>query len=68
MSEQFSTVTSAAKRHNHDHRTLIAALLKAGEAPDAQLVQPNGETLALWKRQRIDDLAKALLTAAKNAR
>jgi hypothetical protein len=64
VSSELTTLSAAAKRTGHDVRTLALALQGKIE-PDGHLVTPKEERIALYERQRVEDLAKALLDAAK---
>jgi hypothetical protein len=55
-------LSTAAKQIGHDVRTL-ALEAKGKVDPDATLVRPNGQRLALYRQDRIAELAALLAQA-----
>jgi hypothetical protein len=65
MSKDLTTLSAAAKRNGHiDVRTLALAL-QGKEEPEAQLVTPKQERIALYNRDRLEILSAELVASAK---
>jgi hypothetical protein len=61
---KLTTIQSAADKVGVDSRKLAQALLAAGEKPEATLVSPQAEK-PLFHAQKVEELAKSLVEAAK---
>ena len=61
---KLTTIQSAADKVGVDSRKLAQALLAAGEKPEATLVSPKTEK-PLFHAQKVEELAKSLVEAAK---
>jgi hypothetical protein len=61
---KLTTIQSAADKAGVDSRKLAQALLAAGEKPEATLVSPKAEK-PLFHAQKVEELAKSLVEAAK---
>lgn len=64
MSKELTTLSAAAKRSHIDVRTLALAL-QGKEEPDAQLVTPKQERIALYNRERLEILSAELVASVK---
>jgi hypothetical protein len=65
MSKELTTLSAAAKRNGHvDVRTLALAL-QGKEEPEAHLVTPKQERVALYNKARLELLTAELVASAK---
>jgi hypothetical protein len=64
MDNSYITLNEASRRSGTDPRQLAALLINAGEKADATLETKEGKQ-ALFLQNRVEELAKSLVEAAK---